>query len=187
MTNSNTKSDPRTSRRDFLRATATAAGGLLVSLYLDRRATAQEGVRPDQIPPQPKKNYPPDAFVRVTPDNQVVIQVNRLEFGQGVHTALPLLLADDLRPVGVKLVRENHRQSRLHALTELKPVDLYDDLAVGAYVHEGVGRVGFQLRQHRLRRDALLRRSFRVEVERDEQAARGRGRGAQEAAAARAR
>ncbi len=30
------------------------------------------------------------------PDGTIVIQVNRLEFGQGVQTALPMILADEL-------------------------------------------------------------------------------------------
>ena len=32
----------------------------------------------------------------IRPDGKVVIQVNRLEFGQGVQTALPMILADEL-------------------------------------------------------------------------------------------
>lgn len=78
------------SRRSFLRVSATAAGGLLVSLYLDFPLMAQEG-------PQPKaKIYPPDAFVHIKPDGKVLITVNRLEFGQGVQTSLPMILADEL-------------------------------------------------------------------------------------------
>ena len=50
-------------RRSFLRVTAAAAGGLMVSLYLDFPASAQEG---GQAPPA--KIYPPDAFVHIRPD-----------------------------------------------------------------------------------------------------------------------
>jgi isoquinoline 1-oxidoreductase beta subunit len=139
MTNSNTKSDPRTSRRDFLRATATAAGGLLVSLYLDRRAVAaQEGVRPDQLPPPAKKDYPPDAFVRVRPDNKVVIQVNRLEFGQGVHTALPLILADELDADWSQVI------------SELAPAaDVYKDPLFGIQMVGGSGSIAHSFQQYR--------------------------------------
>src|SRR5438477_13085920 len=78
-------------RRGFLRVSTAAAGGLLVSLYLDVPAFAQEG---NQAPPP--KVYPPDAFVHVRPDGKILITVNRLEFGQGVQTALPMILADEL-------------------------------------------------------------------------------------------
>jgi isoquinoline 1-oxidoreductase beta subunit len=138
MTNSNTKSELRTSRRGFLRATATAAGGLLVSLYFDRHTTAQEGVKPSQLPPPQKKNYPPDAFVRVTPDNKVVIQVNRLEFGQGVHTALPLILADELDADWSQVV------------SELAPAaDVYKDPLFGIQMVGGSGSIAHSFTQYR--------------------------------------
>jgi CO/xanthine dehydrogenase Mo-binding subunit len=73
------------SRRGFLKVSASLAGGLFVSLHLDWPTLAQQ-------PPKPQV-YPPDAFVHVRPDGKIVIQVNRLEFGQGVQTALPVLLA----------------------------------------------------------------------------------------------
>ena len=56
------------SRRSFLRVSATAAGGLIVSLYLDLPLAAQEG---GQAKP---KAYPPDAFVHIKPDGKIVIQ-----------------------------------------------------------------------------------------------------------------
>ena len=64
-------------RRGFLRVSFAAAGGLVVSLYLDRTSSAQEV----PMPRQPAKVYPPDAFVNIRPDGKIVIQVNRLEFG----------------------------------------------------------------------------------------------------------
>ena len=33
---------------------------------------------------------------RFRPDGKIVMQVNRLEFGQGVQTALPMILADEM-------------------------------------------------------------------------------------------
>jgi isoquinoline 1-oxidoreductase beta subunit len=87
-----TRKDQDLSRRTFLRVSATAAGGLLVSLYLNPPSRAQEAGQPQ---PKPKA-YPPDAFVDIRPDGNIVIQVNRLEFGQGVHTALPMILAEEL-------------------------------------------------------------------------------------------
>ena len=138
MTNSKTKPDLRTSRRSFLRATATATGGLLVSLYLSKHTTAQEGVRPEQLPPPPKKDYPPDAFVKVRPDNKVVIQVNRLEFGQGVHTALPLILADELDADWSQVV------------SELAPAaDVYKDPLFGIQMVGGSGSIAHSFTQYR--------------------------------------
>ena len=46
-------------RRGFIKASALAAGGLMVSLYLERSASAQGGALP------PPKIYPPDAFGQI--------------------------------------------------------------------------------------------------------------------------
>ncbi len=95
------KKDLDLNRRSFLFASTAAAGGLLVSLYLDYPAFAQEG-----RPAQPPKVYPPDAFVQIRPDGKIVIQVNRLEFGQGVQTSLPMILADELDADWTQVVAE---------------------------------------------------------------------------------
>src|SRR5438093_13162170 len=83
--------DLHLNRRSFLSISAAAAGGLLVSLYLDLPAFAQEGG-----PAPPPKVYPPDAFVHIRPDGKILITVNRLEFGQGVQTSLPMIMADEM-------------------------------------------------------------------------------------------
>ena len=88
-------------RRSFLCASTAAAGGLLVSLYLDFPAFAQEG-----RPAPPSKVYPPDAFVRIESNGKIFITVNRLEFGQGVQTSLPMLLAEELDADWAKVVPE---------------------------------------------------------------------------------
>jgi isoquinoline 1-oxidoreductase beta subunit len=74
-------------RRTFLRLSSAAAGGIVLSLYVDSPTLAQTPASP---------TYPPDAFVHVRPDGKIVVQVNRLEFGQGIQTALPMILADEL-------------------------------------------------------------------------------------------
>ncbi|HEX6183447.1 MAG TPA: xanthine dehydrogenase family protein molybdopterin-binding subunit [Pyrinomonadaceae bacterium] len=131
------KNDTRLDRRGFLRATATAAGGLLVALYLDPRAAAQEGVPPPPMPAR-LRAYPPDAFVDIRPDGKVVIQVNRLEFGQGVQTALPMILADELDADWSQVVGE------------LAPAaDVYKDPLFGIQMVGGSGSIAHSFTQYR--------------------------------------
>ena len=74
------------SRRDFMKATGAAGGGLMLGLA-SLPSEAQE----------PKRMvYPPSAFLRIAPDGTTTVMVNRLEFGQGVSTALPMLIAEEL-------------------------------------------------------------------------------------------
>ncbi|HEX8069888.1 MAG TPA: xanthine dehydrogenase family protein molybdopterin-binding subunit [Pyrinomonadaceae bacterium] len=129
-----TGNDLNLSRRSFLRASATAAGGLLLALYLDLPAAAQEG---SQTPFSPKV-YPPDAFVHIRPDGRVVIQVNRLEFGQGVQTALPMILADELDADWSQVV------------AELAPAaDVYRDPLFGIQMVGGSGSIAHSFQQYR--------------------------------------
>ena len=120
-------------RRTFLRVSSVAAGGLLVSLYFDRSVLAQEA----QTQPPPKV-YPPDAFIRITPDGNIVIQVNRLEFGQGVNTALPMVLADELDADWTQVV------------AELAPAaDIYKDPVFGIQMVGGSGSIAHSFQQYR--------------------------------------
>ena len=89
ITHATSEESLQVARRTFLAASATAAGGLLVSLYFDLPVNAQEAEKKARM-------YPPDAFIHIRADGQIVIQVNRLEFGQGVQTALPMLVADEM-------------------------------------------------------------------------------------------
>lgn len=126
--------DNNVSRRAFLRVSGTAAGGLLVSLYLDLPSAAQEAGQPRPS----AKVYPPDAFVNIKPDGNIVIQVNRLEFGQGVHTALPMLLADELDADWSKVV------------ADLAPAaDVYKDPMFGIQMVGGSGSIAHSFQQYR--------------------------------------
>ena len=125
-------------RRGFLRVSFAAAGGLLVSLYLDSppatSALAQEGNQS----PAPAKVYPPDAFVNIRPDGKIVIQVNRLEFGQGVQTSLPMLLADELDADWANVIGN------------LAPAaDVYKDPVFGIQMVGGSGSIAHSFQQYR--------------------------------------
>ncbi|HET8564466.1 MAG TPA: xanthine dehydrogenase family protein molybdopterin-binding subunit [Candidatus Binatia bacterium] len=77
-------------RRKFLKFSLAASGGLLIGLYLpgkSKRAFAQK---------QSTSVFMPNAFVRIGSDERVTVIVNHSEMGQGVYTALPMLLAEEL-------------------------------------------------------------------------------------------
>lgn len=76
------------SRRSFLKLSSLAGGGFALGIAgLESAQAQQAGAKPAT---------PPQAFLTIAPDNTVTIAVNRLEFGQGVHTALPMALAEEL-------------------------------------------------------------------------------------------
>ncbi len=90
------------SRRDFLRISYTAGLGLLISLYLPR--CSRENLfssSPTTTPTLPPPLDGPDAFtpglfVTIGHDGKITITVHRSEMGQGVRTALPMILAEEL-------------------------------------------------------------------------------------------
>lgn len=77
---------PALSRRTFLHATATATGGLLVAFGWDGLPA---------LSAQPA-TLQPNGFVRVEADGTVTIWSKNPDMGQGVKTALPMILAEEM-------------------------------------------------------------------------------------------
>src|SRR5215469_10910075 len=78
-------------RRSFLRVSATATGGLLLSYYADPVSRVF-----GQAPPATNQSFLPTAFVHVHPEGLVTITSKNPEIGQGVKTSLPMLIAEEL-------------------------------------------------------------------------------------------
>lgn len=75
-------------RREFLRTTAVAGGGLLLAVYAPASA--------EQVSSGSAVTFEPNVFVRIDADNTITITVARADMGQGVRTALPMIVADEL-------------------------------------------------------------------------------------------
>ena len=80
----------RQNRRQFLQVTALGSGALLVDISLGSLARAAAGGAAASQP------VSLGAFVRIDPDNSIVIGARGCEIGQGVRTSLPMLIAEEL-------------------------------------------------------------------------------------------
>jgi isoquinoline 1-oxidoreductase beta subunit len=74
-------------RRSFLKVSTVAGGGLLLSLYIKPKASAQFG---------PGAPATPNNFIKIAADGTVTIMAKDPEVGQGVKTMLPMLIAEEL-------------------------------------------------------------------------------------------
>lgn len=79
-------------RRQFLRVTALAGGGMMIAAYIDPAELFGQG-RQGGPPPAP---LVPNAFITIAPDGRVTIIGKNPEIGQGVKTTLPMLIAEEL-------------------------------------------------------------------------------------------
>jgi isoquinoline 1-oxidoreductase subunit beta len=119
------------SRRGFIKAGAVAGGGLVLGFFIP-------GAGRFALAAGEKAPSAPNAFLRIAPDNTITVMVNRLEFGQGVHTALPMLMADEL----------DADWSQVHA--ELAPAgDAFKDPLMGMQMTGGSGSVAHSFVQYR--------------------------------------
>jgi isoquinoline 1-oxidoreductase beta subunit len=73
-----------TSRRDFLKTSALASGGLLMGIALPTSLQAAGTV------------HTPNAWVHIADDNTITLISARSEMGQGVYTSMPMLIAEEL-------------------------------------------------------------------------------------------
>lgn len=82
---------PVVNRRDFLKKSAAGGAALVVGFHLSPRAFADQAKDQEEKTPNPF-----DAWVRITPDDHVTLVLGKSEMGQGVSTALPMILAEEL-------------------------------------------------------------------------------------------
>ncbi|WP_435102144.1 molybdopterin cofactor-binding domain-containing protein [Arhodomonas sp. AD133] len=127
-------------RRRFLQAGAATAGALVIGFHLPiggraARATAASG-----------DTELVNAWLRISPDNTVTVTVPSSEMGQGVYTALPMLVAEELAvdwrdvraemaPVGEQFTNRMFNMQATGGSTSVR------------WTHEPLRRVGAQARE----------------------------------------
>ena len=78
----------RFNRRTFLVASGIAAGGLVVGVFGTSRSHALPNARAGA--------FQASAWLQVTPEDQVIFQLDKTEMGQGVLTSLTTIIAEEL-------------------------------------------------------------------------------------------
>jgi isoquinoline 1-oxidoreductase subunit beta len=81
------------SRRNFLRSSAVAGGALVIGFMVpgaNRFALAQGEAAAAAAP------FVPNAFLRIAADDSITVLLAHSEMGQGIWTALPMLIAEEL-------------------------------------------------------------------------------------------
>src|SRR5436190_1122073 len=73
-------------RRTFLKI-AVGSGFALAAFPAGAQPSGAAGLKPQQQP---------SAFVSIAVDGTVTVTIGKLDFGQGVHTSLPMLVADEM-------------------------------------------------------------------------------------------
>lgn len=118
-------------RRSFLKLTV-ASGFALGAFPLG--ALAQDAAKPAGLKPTQQ----PSAFVQIDKDGTTTITINRLDFGQGVQTALPMILAEELDADWSK-VRSRHGSNAPE----------YVDPVFGMHLTGGSGSIAHSYTQYR--------------------------------------
>ncbi|MFL6578730.1 MAG: molybdopterin cofactor-binding domain-containing protein [Povalibacter sp.] len=80
------------SRRTFLKSSAMGAGGLVIAMYLPGCGKPENAGKAAG----PAKIIEANAWLRIGTDGSVTFLCDRSEMGQGVFTALPTLIAEEL-------------------------------------------------------------------------------------------
>ena len=75
------------SRRKFLKASAAAGGGLVIGFALPGASRLAQAAA---------KDTPLSAYLRIAADGNITVVCGLSEMGQGVHTAIPMLIAEEL-------------------------------------------------------------------------------------------
>lgn len=134
------------SRRGFLLAGAAIGGGLLVGCGAP---TPQERLgKADALPVQDGE-VALNGWVKIGTDGRVTVAVPRAEMGQGVMTALAMLLADELDARWDDVRVEQAPVARLYAnaalLINVLPFASDDDSMLARVARATVQRVGYML------------------------------------------
>ncbi len=118
------RTDSALTRRGFLQAGLAVGGALVVAFQLPSAHGAQAG----------KSVFAPNAFIRIDAHGKVTLIMPQVEMGQGIYTAVAMILAEELDAAFDQVDR------RVNALTHLDLRHDERDLAMGIDANEGIGR-----------------------------------------------
>jgi isoquinoline 1-oxidoreductase beta subunit len=108
----------QTGRRAWLKLGATVGGGLMLGFSLPTRGGRPHGpmsvIAGDGADTPQSGVFAPNAFIRIGLDGAVTLVVPKVEMGQGIYTAIPMLIAEELE-VPLESVRIAHAPPN-HAL-----------------------------------------------------------------------
>jgi len=81
-------------RRRFLKVSSLISSSLLIGFYLPARGSKAKA----SVPVKKNQNmvFAPNAWIRIDNNDVVTIMVNHSEMGQGITTALPMIVAEEL-------------------------------------------------------------------------------------------
>jgi isoquinoline 1-oxidoreductase subunit beta len=87
------------SRRQFMRVSAALGSSLVIGVEL-------VGCTENKFSASVTNSFHPNSFLEITPNNNVILQLNRAEMGQGVYTGLATLVAEelDIEPGDISIV-----------------------------------------------------------------------------------
>ena len=87
-------------RRQFLQTTGAAAGSLVLGCQAPARESWPAG------PAAEAGDGVFDAWLAITPDGRILVQVHKVEMGQGTYTAFATLVGEELRtdPLSIELI-----------------------------------------------------------------------------------
>lgn len=97
-------------RRGLLRGAALSAGGLLIGMRLPSRVAAQSAVTMSIV-------IRMNAWLHIGRDNRVTFLLDRSEMGQGVHTGLATLIAEELDVDPLKVTIRNAPADKVYRNT----------------------------------------------------------------------
>src|SRR5208337_4495976 len=78
------------SRRQFLKMTGTGLAIAVAATSTGFKLLSAAEVATEET------SFSPSVWLEVRPDNSVIVTVNKSEMGQGIYTALPMIVADEL-------------------------------------------------------------------------------------------
>ncbi|MFT3858680.1 MAG: xanthine dehydrogenase family protein molybdopterin-binding subunit [Aquabacterium sp.] len=134
------------SRRAFLIAGAAATGGLLVGCG---RPSGRDRLGEAALLPVQHGEVALNGWVRIAPDGVVTVAVPRSEMGQGVMTALPQLLIEELGARWEDVRVEQAPVARIYAnvavLLNVVPFTSDDDSMLARAARATVQRLGYAL------------------------------------------
>jgi isoquinoline 1-oxidoreductase beta subunit len=84
------------SRRSLIKASLSAAGGLMIAAFAPEFAGATTIAGEPWSPEAGKSTDEVNAFVVIDPDNAITLRVAKSEMGQGVLTSLAMIVAEEL-------------------------------------------------------------------------------------------